>query len=84
MAAPQALAKFWRVPCKTAGAGLAVTVAGYVTPSGRDIQDAGIEPDRLLSNPEPLNPGGEGDRWLNEAEQWMASLLELDSNASIP
>jgi carboxyl-terminal processing protease len=66
------------------GSGLAVTVAGYVTPSGRDIQDAGIEPDRLLSNPEPLNPGGEGDRWLNEAEQWMASLLELDSNASIP
>ena len=66
------------------GSGLAVTVAGYVTPSGRDIQDAGIEPDRLLSDPEPLNPGGEGDRWLNEAEQWMASLLELDSNTSIP
>jgi carboxyl-terminal processing protease len=66
------------------GSGLAVTVAGYVTPSGRDIQDAGIEPDRLLSDPEPLNPGGEGDRWLNEAEQWMASLLELDNNTSIP
>jgi carboxyl-terminal processing protease len=66
------------------GSGLAVTVAGYVTPSGRDIQDAGIEPDRLLSDPEPLNPGGEGDRWLNEAEQWMASLLELDNSTSIP
>ena len=58
------------------GSGLAVTVAGYVTPSGRDIQGDGIAPDRLLSDPEPLNPGGEGDRWLSEAEQWMEALLE--------
>ena len=58
------------------GSGLAVTVAGYVTPSGRDIQGEGIAPDRLLSDPEPLNPGGEGDRWLSEAEQWMEALLE--------
>ena len=33
-------------------------------PSGRDIQGQGITPDRLLDQPEPLNPGGEGDRWL--------------------
>ena len=58
------------------GSGLAVTVAGYVTPSGRDIQGEGIAPDRLLSEPEPLAPGGDGDRWLSEAEQWMAALLE--------
>ena len=58
------------------GSGLAVTVAGYVTPSGRDIQGEGIAPDRGLSDPEPLNPGGEGDRWLSEAEQWMEALLE--------
>ena len=58
------------------GSGLAVTVAGYVTPSGRDIQGEGIAPDRVLSDPEPLNPGGEGDRWLSEAEQWMQALLE--------
>ena len=58
------------------GSGLAVTVAGYVTPSGRDIQGEGIAPDRLLSDPEPLNPGGDGDRWLSEAEQWMEALLE--------
>ena len=58
------------------GSGLAVTVAGYVTPSGRDIQGEGIAPDRVLSDPEPLNPGGEGDRWLSEAEQWMEALLE--------
>lgn len=58
------------------GSGLAVTVAGYVTPSGRDIQGEGIAPDRVLSDPEPLNPGGDGDRWLSEAEQWMEALLE--------
>tara|TARA_B100000405_G_scaffold301083_1_gene261826 strand:- start:570 stop:1790 length:1221 start_codon:yes stop_codon:yes gene_type:complete len=58
------------------GSGLAVTVAGYVTPSGRDIQGEGIAPNRVLSDPEPLNPGGEGDRWLSEAEQWMEALLE--------
>ena len=58
------------------GSGLAVTVAGYVTPSGRDIQGEGIAPDRGLSDPEPLNPGGDGDRWLSEAKQWMEALLE--------
>ena len=58
------------------GSGLAVTVAGYVTPSGRDIQGEGIAPDRVLSDPEPLNPGGDGDRWLSEAQQWMEALLE--------
>ena len=58
------------------GSGLAVTVAGYVTPNGRNIQGEGIAPDRVLSDPEPLNPGGEGDRWLSEAQQWMEALLE--------
>ena len=64
------------------GSGLAVTVAGYVTPSGRDIQGEGIAPDRGLSDPEPLNPGGEGDRWLSEAEQWMEALLEQPADDS--
>ncbi|MCB4407761.1 carboxyl-terminal processing protease CtpZ [Synechococcus sp. MU1642] len=62
------------------GSGLAVTVAGYVTPSGRDIQGEGIAPDRGLSDPEPLNPGGDGDRWLSEAEQWMEALLEQSAD----
>ena len=65
------------------GSGLAVTVAGYVTPSGRDIQGEGIAPDRLLSEPEPLNPDGEGDRWLNESEQWMEALLEAEASAEV-
>ena len=60
------------------GSGLAVTVAGYVTPSGRDIQGQGIQPDRILDQPEPLNPGGEGDRWLNDAERVLQALIEQD------
>jgi carboxyl-terminal processing protease len=64
------------------GSGLAVTVAGYVTPSGRDIQGEGIAPDRGLSDPEPLNPGGDGDRWLSEAEQWMEALLEQPADGT--
>lgn len=71
------------------GSGLAVTVAGYLTPSGRDIQGQGIEPDRLLDQPEPLNPGGDGDRWLIDAQQMMEARLDqsdapaqdLDTNA---
>ena len=55
------------------GSGLAVTVARYLTPSGRDIQNQGIVPDVTLPVPEPLNPGGEGDSWL---EQATAVLLE--------
>ena len=63
------------------GSGLAVTVAGYVTPSGRDIQGEGIEPERILDGPEPLNPGGEGDRWITEAVTWMESQLEAEQDA---
>ncbi|RZO12021.1 MAG: S41 family peptidase [Synechococcus sp. MED-G135] len=58
------------------GSGLAVTVAGYLTPSGRDIQGQGLEPDRLLDQPEPLNPGGDGDRWLIDAERIMEAMLD--------
>ena len=59
------------------GSGLAVTVASYLTPSGRDIQHLGIEPDRYLEIPEPLNPGGPEDRWLQDAELLMEASLDL-------
>ena len=59
------------------GSGLTVTVAGYVTPSGEDIQNLGITPDRILDDPEPLNPGGAEDRWLKDAESWMDAQLEV-------
>ena len=50
-----------------------MTVARYVTPSGRDIQNLGIEPDRLLSQPEPLNPGGDDDPWLEAALEALSA-----------
>ena len=62
------------------GSGLAVTVAGYVTPSGRDIQGQGITPDKTLDGPEPLNPGGEGDRWLIDAERMLQSVIDQEAN----
>ncbi|WP_396099879.1 carboxyl-terminal processing protease CtpZ [Cyanobium sp. WAJ14-Wanaka] len=55
--------------------GLAVTVARYLTPSGRDIQNQGIVPDLPLSQAEPLNPGGEGDTWLEQAGEWLIASL---------
>nr|WP_225867641.1 carboxyl-terminal processing protease CtpZ [Cyanobium sp. NIES-981] len=55
--------------------GLAVTVARYVTPSGRDIQNQGIEPDHPLPAPEPLNPGGDNDAWLQEASDLLLEQI---------
>jgi carboxyl-terminal processing protease len=55
--------------------GLAVTVARYLTPSGRDIQNHGIDPDLSLSLPEPLNPAGDDDGWLKQASTILASEL---------
>ncbi len=58
------------------GSGLAVTVARYLTPSGRDIQAVGIEPDRSFPGEEPLNPGGNDDGWLQDAERELVSQIE--------
>lgn len=57
------------------GSGLAVTVARYRTPSGRDIQHLGIAPDQELPQPEPLAPGGDDDTWLEAALEHL-SLME--------
>ena len=58
------------------GSGLAVTVARYLTPSGRDIQNLGIEPNQRLADPEPLNPGGDGDTWLAVAADQLAEEIQ--------
>lgn len=58
------------------GSGLAVTVARYLTPAGHNIQGAGITPDIPLDPPEPLNPGGAVDTWLEQAQQLLAAELE--------
>ena len=57
------------------GSGLAVTVARYLTPNGRDINERGIEPDHLLGPPEPLTPGVDADTWLTEAGQLLLHAL---------
>ena len=64
------------------GSGLAVTVARYLTPAGRNIQHEGIDPDLSLAPPEPLDPGGSGDGWLEQAAQ--ALDRSLDERASAP
>ncbi|MEB3235396.1 MAG: S41 family peptidase [Cyanobacteriota bacterium] len=58
------------------GSGLAVTVARYLTPSGRDIQHQGISPDIALEGSEPLNPGGDNDSWLEQAQRLLVQQLE--------
>jgi carboxyl-terminal processing protease len=58
------------------GSGLAITVARYVTPRGRDIQDQGIEPDLELQAPEPREPGGREDAWLQQAAARLAADLQ--------
>ena len=64
------------------GSGLAVTVAGYVTPSGRDIQNLGIEPNQPLPEPEPLDPGGDNDRWLQLAATALVQQLEATQGSA--
>ena len=61
------------------GSGLAVTVASYLTPKGNDIQNQGIEPDRLLDMPEPINPGSSEDRWLQDAELLMGAIIDQNN-----
>ncbi len=61
------------------GSGLAITVASYLTPSGRDIQNLGIEPNKILELPEPLNPGGTEDRWLQDAMIYMEAKLDREN-----
>ena len=56
-----------------------MTVARYLTPNGRDIQNQGIEPDAPLAAPEPLNPGGDGDSWLDQAARLLAAQLPQPS-----
>ncbi|WP_320665036.1 carboxyl-terminal processing protease CtpZ [Prochlorococcus sp. MIT 1223] len=60
------------------GSGIAITVASYLTPNGKDIQNLGIEPDKILELPEPLNPGGNEDRWIQDAEIYMGAALDRD------
>lgn len=57
------------------GSGLAVSVARYRTPLGREIQSMGLTPDHSLPQPEPLTPGGKNDTWLGEAQRLLIEQL---------
>ena len=64
------------------GSGLAVTVARYVTPSGRDIQNSGIAPDQeLTAGPGLLDVGQDDDPWLSAAANHLASLQQRQERA---
>ena len=60
------------------GSGFAITVASYLTPQGKSIQNIGITPDRILEMPEPLNPGSSDDRWIQDAELFMDAILDRE------
>jgi carboxyl-terminal processing protease len=64
------------------GSGLAVSVARYRTPLGREIQSMGLKPDQSLPQPEPLTPGGTGDTWLTEAQRLLIEQLSLGTGTN--
>jgi carboxyl-terminal processing protease len=64
------------------GSGLAVSVARYRTPLGREIQSIGLTPDHPLPQPEPLTPGGTQDTWLGEAQRLLIDQLGPEAGAN--
>lgn len=58
------------------GSGLAVTIAKYETPLHRDINQAGIEPDRTVEGPPPL-PIGDRSAGDRRDPQYEAALQTL-------
>jgi carboxyl-terminal processing protease len=64
------------------GSGLAVSVARYRTPLGREIQSIGLTPDHPLPQPEPLTPGGKNDTWLAETQHLLIQQLVPGTGAN--
>jgi len=56
--------------------GLAITVASYLTPKGKNIQGQGMTPDRVLDLPDVGEYGSAEDKWVRNAELFLESLLE--------
>jgi carboxyl-terminal processing protease len=56
--------------------GIAITVASYLTPNGKNIQGQGITPDKLLDLPDASEYGSADDKWVKNAELFLESLLE--------
>ena len=60
--------------------GIAITVASYLTPNGNDIQGRGIIPDKLLDIPDAIEYGGAEDKWVQNAEIFLGSILEKNTD----
>ena len=58
--------------------GIAITVASYLTPKGKNIQGQGITPDKLLDFPDESEYGSSDDKWLKNAELFLESILEKE------
>jgi len=56
--------------------GIAITVASYLTPNGKNIQGQGITPDKLLDLPDASDYGSADDKWVRNAELFLESILE--------
>jgi len=56
--------------------GIAITVASYLTPKGKNIQGQGITPDKLLDLPDASDYGSADDKWVRNAELFLESILE--------
>ena len=61
--------------------GIAITVAGYLTPKGNNIQGQGMTPDKLLDLPDTSDYGSTDDKWVRNAELFLGSLLEKEEVA---
>tara|TARA_Y100001970_G_C14254607_1_gene874317 strand:+ start:3447 stop:4700 length:1254 start_codon:yes stop_codon:yes gene_type:complete len=56
--------------------GLAITIASYLTPTGKAIQGEGILPDKTLDIPQPISPASEDDKWLKDAQIVLISKID--------
>ena len=56
--------------------GMAITVASYLTPKGKNIQGQGIIPDKILDFPEAREYGNTEDKWVKNAEIYLNSLFD--------
>ena len=56
--------------------GIAITVASYLTPKGKNIQGQGMTPDKFLDLPDASEYGSADDKWIRNAELFLESLLE--------
>ena len=58
--------------------GIAITVASYLTPKGKNIQGEGITPDKFLDLPDAAEYGSSDDKWVRNAELFLESLLDKE------